>query len=189
MITTLQQNKFLQFALLVVVFFILCAIIPESDGNWLWRLPPYIAELPLIINNSVDYVMFDWWLIEVYDPEIEEYEEKPLMSEFTRSAAGVILFLIEFIREIFLGGQKTIVTFTSWDFVSENEWARWPALPWTVVAGGAAILGYALRGPKLALLVGFTFCYIAIFGQWEPTMETLSFVLIAAPVSVSLGLV
>ena len=58
-----------------------------------------------------------------------------------------------------------------------------------MVAGGAAILGYALNGPRLALFVDFTFCYIAIFGQWEPSMETLSFVLIAAPVSVLLGLI
>ena len=77
------------------------------------------------------------------------------------------------------------MTFTGWDWATENEWARWPALPWTVVAGGAAILGYALKGPRLALFVGFTFVYIAVFGQWEPSMETLSFVLIAAPMSVS----
>ena len=31
--------------------------------------------------------------------------------------------------------------------------------------------------------------FIALFGQWKPSMETLSFVLIAAPVSVVLGLV
>ncbi len=189
MITQIQENKFLQFALLVVIFFVLCAIVPQTEGNWLWRLPPYIAQLPLIINNSVEFIMFDWWPIQVYDPEIEDYEEKAMMSEFTRAASSVILFMIELIREIFLGGQKTIVTFTSWDYVSENEWARLPGLPWTVIAGGAAILGYALNGARLAIFVGLTFAYIAIFGQWEPSMETLSFVLIAAPVSVLLGLV
>ena len=67
-----------------------------------------------------------------------------------------------------------------------------PYLDWLFntlfVAGGAAILGYALKGPRLALFVGFTYVYIAVFGQWEPSMETLSFVLIAAPLSVLLGL-
>lgn len=188
MINNFQQNKFMQFGLLVVVFFILYAIIPHSEGSWLWRLPPLIAKLPLIINDSVEFVMFDWWPVQVYDPEIEEFEEKAMVGEITRAFSGVILFLIEFIREIFLGGQKTIVTFTSWDYVSENEWARWPALPWTVVAGGATILGYALKGPRLAILAGLTFTYIAIFGQWEPSMQTLSFVLVAAPASVLLGL-
>jgi glycine betaine/proline transport system permease protein len=63
-----------------------------------------------------------------------------------------------------------------------------PGVPWTVVAGGATILGYALAGRGLALLVGFSMTYIAVFGQWEPAMQTLSFVLVAAPVSVFIGL-
>ena len=45
-----------------------------------------------------------------------------------------------------------------------------------------------LRGVRLALLVGFALIYISIFGQWVPSMETLSFVLIAAPIAVFLGL-
>jgi len=188
MIETFRQKKYLQFVLLVVVFIFLCLVISPSEGNWFWRLPPLIKSLPQIINDAVNYVLYDWWLIDVWDPDIEEYEEKPLMNQFTRSASGLILFMIEFVREIFLGGVKTIVTFTGWDWATENEWARWPALPWTVVAGGAAILGYALKGPRLALFAGGTFVYIAVFGQWEPSMETLSFVLIAAPVSVLLGL-
>jgi glycine betaine/proline transport system permease protein len=187
-IEALRQKKYLQFILLLVVFLLLCAIVSPSEGNWLWRLPPLIKQLPSIINGAVDYILFDWWLIEVWDPDIEEYEQKPLMNQVTRAASGLILFMIEFVREIFLGGVKTIVTFTGWDWATENTWARWPGLPWTVVAGGAAILGYALKGLRLALFVGFTFVYIAVFGQWEPSMETLSFVLIAAPMSVLLGL-
>ena len=56
------------------------------------------------------------------------------------------------------------------------------------MAGGAIILGYALKGKGLALLAGLATGYIAIFGQWVPAMETLSFVLVAAPVSCVLGL-
>jgi len=50
------------------------------------------------------------------------------------------------------------------------------------------MLGYALKGRGLAMLAGFGTLYISIFGQWQPSMETLSFVLVAAPVSVILGL-
>ena len=63
-----------------------------------------------------------------------------------------------------------------------------PALPWTVIAGWAILLGYKLQGTRLAILAAFTTMYIGIFGQWQPSMETLSFVLIAAPVSFVLGL-
>jgi len=183
-----NHPKLFQFFGLLVVFALLCLFIAPSDSNVLWRFPSLIAGLPYLINDSVEYLMFDWWPIQVYDPEIEEFEEKPLLQQVTRAISASILFVIGLIREIIMGGVKTIVTFTSWDFVSENKWARWPALPWTVVAGGAILLGYKLQGKGLAMLAGFSTIYLAVFGQWEPSMQTLSFVLIAAPVSVILGL-
>jgi glycine betaine/proline transport system permease protein len=189
MIEALQQKKYLQFILLLMVFVVLCIVVAPSDSNYLWRLPPLLKELPNSIYNGVEFVLFDWWLVDVWDPDIEEYEQKPLMNLFTRAFSGSILFLIEFIREIMLGGVKTIVTFSGWDWATENKWAVWPALPWTVVAAGGTILAYALSGWRLAIFVCVTFCYISIFGQWEPAMQTLSFVLIAAPISVLLGLV
>ncbi len=182
-----RHPQLAQFAALLVVFFILYFAISPSENNILWRLPAFLAAVPEMLNNSVEFVMFEWMPIETYNPEIEDYEESALMIEITRSISRAVLFCIEFIREILVGGQKTIVAFTSWDFVSENEWAYWPALPWTVVAGVAITLGYALSGRWLAILVACATTYIAVFGQWEPAMETLSFVLIAAPLSVLLG--
>jgi len=163
MMEVLRSRKYLQFILLLIVFALMCILIKPSDSNWLWRLPPLLKQLPIMINNAVDFMMFEWWPIEVYDPDIEEYEQKPLLRQVTRSVSGFILFLIEFVREIFLGGVKTIVTFTSWDWATEN-------------------------GVRLAIFVALTFIYIAVFGQWEPSMQTLSFVLIAAPVAVLFGL-
>ena len=151
MMDMLREHKYLQFLLLIAVFILMCMFVPVTDGSWLWRLPPFFKQVPLIINNSVDFLMFEWWLVDVYDPDIEEYEQKPVMRQVTRAISGLVLFMIEFVRELMLGGVKTIVTFTSWDWVSENKWARWPGLPWTVVAGGAAILGYRLSGIGLAL--------------------------------------
>lgn len=188
MMATLKDRKFFQFGLLLSVFVVLCLVIAPSDTNVLWRLPPFIKALPGLINEWVEFVMFQWWPIDVYDPEIDDYEQKPLLKEFTRSVSGAVLFLIQLVREILLGGVKTIVAFTGWDWVTDNPWAKWPALPWTVIAAGAAILGYALNGARLACLAGFSLLYIAAFGQWEPSMQTLSFVLVAAPVSVLLGL-
>ena len=183
-----KHPKLMQFALLLVVFLILCAVVIPSETNVLWRFPSLFAGLPGTINAFAEYLMYDWMLIEIYDPELEEFEESALIKELTRGFSRGVLFCIDLIREILLGGVKTIVAFTSWDFIKENKWAVWPALPWTVVAGGAVILGYALRGKGLALLAGLATGYIAIFGQWVPAMETLSFVLVAAPVSCVLGL-
>ncbi len=183
-----KYSKVAQFAVLLAVFFLLCLLISPSESSYLWRLPPLLKQLPAIINESVDYLMFDWWPVQVYDPIIEDYEEEALFREFTRAISGFFLFVINFIREIFLGGNKTVVAFTSWDFINQNPWVRWPALPWTVITGWAIILGYRLQGLRLAILIAVCTTFIAVFGQWKPSMETLSFILIAAPVSVILGL-
>ena len=182
-----KHTQLVQLAGLLVVFFILCFAISPSETNILWRLPSFLAAVPEMLNNSVEFVMFEWMPVEIYNEEIEDTEESAMMIELTRSISGGLLFCIELIRELLVGGQKTIVAFTSWDFVSENEWAYWPALPWTVVAGVGITLGYALSGRWLAILVACATGYISLFGQWAPAMETLSFVLIAAPLSVLLG--
>jgi len=50
------------------------------------------------------------------------------------------------------------------------------------------LLGYHLQGVRLALLAGIGACYLSLFGQWEPSMQTLSFVLITAPICFIFGL-
>ncbi len=182
-----KHPQLLQFGILLIAFFALCLLINPSDTNILWRFPALIAKVPEILNNAVEFIMFEWFPIETYNVEIDDVEETALMLEITRSISRSVLFCIEFIREILVGGQKTIVAFTSWDWISENKWAYWPALPWTVVTGVAVTLGYALSGRWLAILVACGAGYISLFGQWEPAMETISFVLIAAPLSVVLG--
>ena len=183
-----KLSKPVQFAILMIAFILLCLFVGPSDSNYLWRLPPLLKDLPFIINDTVRGLMFEWMPIDVYDPTVDDYESKPLFREITRALSSYILFIIVLVREAVLGGVKTIVAFTSWDFVTENPWARWPALPWTVIAGWAILLGYQLQGKGLATLAGLCTVYIAVFGQWDPSMQTLSFVLIAAPVSVILGL-
>jgi len=188
MLAQLKSSKLAQFAILLIVFILLCMVIDPSEDSYLWRLPPLLKDIPYLINDMVQGLMFDWMPIDVYDPMIEEYEQKPLFREVTRAVAGGFLFVIEAVRELILGGVKTIVAFTSWDFVSDNPWAKWPALPWTVVAGWAIVLGYRLQGWALALLSGIAMLYVSLFGQWMPSMQTLSFIMIAAPVSVLLGM-
>ena len=184
-----KHPKLLQFSFVLVVFFLLCFTINPSENNIFWRLPPLIAWLPIWINDVVEFLLHEWMPIEYFDSNVEEVKTRPLVLHITRAISRSMLFLIELIREIILGGRKTIVAFTSWDFVTENKWARVPALPWTVVAGGAFILGYKLQGKGLAIFAAIATIYISAFGQWKPSMQTLSFVLVAAPISFILGLV
>jgi len=155
----------------------------------LWRLPPYLGWLPIWVNDSLFFLLEDWMPIEIWDADVQEYTTRPLVLQITRMISASMLFLIEFIREILIGGVKTVVAFTSWDWIDANPWAELPGIPWTIVTAGAIILGYKLNGKGLAIFAAITMIYISVFGQWKPSMETLSFVLVAAPVSFFLGLV
>jgi len=183
------EHKWTQFVALLAVFFALVMAIDPATGGNLWRLQETMFwRLPDIVNDGLKYLINDWWIVEIYDAELDLTEESTMMKEFTRTLSGAILFSINLIRELLLGGVKTVVAFTSWDFISENKWARIPALPWPAVAAGAFLAGHYLGGRSLSVLAGASTIYIAVFGQWTPAMQTLSFVLVAVPLSVVLGL-
>ncbi|WP_170476515.1 ABC transporter permease [Ruegeria arenilitoris] len=68
---------------------------------------------------------------------------------------------------------------------------RWPMLgpiPWTAIAGAAAVLGYYLGGWRLAVLAGGTFVWTALIGQWDIAMQTMSVLVVAAPIAFLIGL-
>ena len=153
-----------------------------------WRLPPLLGWLPIWINDSLFFLMNEWMPMEFWNEDTQEFKTQPLLLQISRNLTYFMTFLIELIREILIGGKNTVVAFTSWEWISENPWAELPGLPWTIVAAGAAILGYKLSGKGLALFAGLVMIYISIFGQWKPSMQTLSFILIAAPLSFIFGL-
>ncbi len=188
MFQNISKSRPQQFGLLFLVFFILYFFIPHNEGSWLWRLPPLLKDIPLMINNLLDNLMFNWFKIQVWDPDWEMYEEKTLFRQITRGIASGVLFFIIFIREVFLGGIQTISAITGDGLVKTFKWIYLPALPWTAVVIGAFIIGYKLQGIYLGVVASFGFLYVSIFGQWEPTMETLSLVLFTAPVCFILGL-
>ncbi len=153
-----------------------------------WRLPPLLGWLPIWINDGLFFLLNEWMPMEFWDSATQEYKTRPLILQISRNITAFMTFLIELIREILLGGVETIVAFTSWNFVSAYKWAKLPGLPWTIVAAGAAILAYKLSGKGLAIFAGLVMVYISVFGQWKPSMQTLSFILVAAPLSFIFGL-
>ena len=204
-----KYPKAIQWIFLFIIFFGLCFAIQIPEGyefakagtefidkdkldqtkySVFWRLPAFIAWMPGWINDSVYFLLNEWFPIEYFDSSIQETKSRPLVLHITRLFSSSMLFLIQFIREILIGGVDTIVAFTSWDFLSANPWAKLPGLPWTIVAGGAVLLGYKLSGKNLAIFAAITMIFISAFGQWKPSMQTLSFVLVAAPISFALGL-
>lgn len=95
------------------------------------------------------------------------------LMAFTRAFAELVEFLLDVTANLLYGK------------------SRWPGLgpiPWVVIAGTMAVVGQVLGGWRLALLSGGTFVWIAVMGQWKWAMETLSVIVVAAPLSVLLGL-
>ena len=68
---------------------------------------------------------------------------------------------------------------------------RWPNIgpvPWTAIAAVAGIVGYYLGGWRLAFLALGTFVWTALIGQWKLAMETMSVLVVAAPLAFTIGL-
>ena len=63
-----------------------------------------------------------------------------------------------------------------------------PSLSWIAVTAIAVLAAHYAGGRKLALLVGCCFLYLAVFGQWDSAMITLSSIAIAVPFGVAGGL-
>ncbi len=184
----IKSSKQAQFGLLFILFFALYFLIPHNESNYFWRLPSILKGIPLWINNIIFNALYEWFPLKVWDPVFEMYEEKAAFREFTKSVSKSLLFLITFVRELLLGGDKTIDLFVSDAWLKNNEWMTWPALPWTAGTAGAFLLGYKLDGIRLGLLGGIGALYVSVFGNWVPSIQTLSFVLITTPICFILGL-
>jgi glycine betaine/proline transport system permease protein len=93
------------------------------------------------------------------------------------------------VTRAFADGVEWLLDVTANLLYGKARWPRIGPIPWTAIAVGAAVLGYALGGWRLAAFAGGTFVWIAALGQWEWAMETLSVIVVAAPFAILLGLV
>ena len=184
----IRSSKPAQFGILLIVFLLLYNLVPHNEGNYFWRLPSLLAFIPIKLNEIIYAALYEWFPLKVWDPIFEMYEEKAAFREFTKSISKGLLFLITFVRELLLGGDKIIDVFVNDAWLKDNDWMTWPALPWTAATVGAFLLGFQLGGIRLALLGGIGSLYVSIFGNWVPSIQTLSFVLITTPICFVLGL-
>ncbi|MGI9482872.1 MAG: ABC transporter permease [Hyphomicrobiales bacterium] len=63
-----------------------------------------------------------------------------------------------------------------------------PPLTWIAVIAIVVALGRYASGWRLGIFAGLCFSYLAVFGQWESSMVTLSSIIIAVPLGVIGGL-
>ena len=101
-------------------------------------------------------------------------------KDITRAISSGIEVPLQFTENLLHKG------FENWDIAPVS---------WLLVVGLAAIVGWRLKGWRLALLGGGCFFYLALFsrrGIWELAMQTLSAISVSAPlaglIGVSLGI-
>ena len=98
MLTNFKNSRFQQFTFLIFVFLLLYFLIPEDENSLLWRLPPILKDIPLLINNFLDNLMFEWLTVPVWDSDWQMYEDKAVFRIITRSISDFLLFLIIFYK-------------------------------------------------------------------------------------------
>lgn len=105
------------------------------------------------------------------------------LFDFIREDLG----LIHITRGIAAGLEQLLNT-TANLLYGKHRWPYVGPLPWAAVAGSTAVLGYWLGGWRLATLAGGTFVWTAVIGQWKLAMETMSVIVVAAPIAFLVGL-
>lgn len=143
--------------------------------------PPLFAFVALVAVTVVLAMLipaFDKWPAEWVVPVrvwVTEFFAwlGAVAKPVTRALAWVLAQPLAFIEAILYRGVP--------------DWGLKP-LPWVAVVAGAAILGHWLAGIRLALFAGICAAYLAVFGLWQDSMQTLSIVLVTVPLAAASGL-
>jgi glycine betaine/proline transport system permease protein len=86
------------------------------------------------------------------------------------------------------GGLEWVLDATGNLLYGKRRWPNLGPIPWTSIAAAAAVLGYYLGAWRMSLLAGGTFVWTALIGQWDIAMETMSVLVVAAPLAFVIGL-
>ena len=133
-----------------------------SAGEGFW---PSLSILP---SNVAD-----WFNAIVWSLRKHEIFGLFTFRDVTRAIGNQIVGPLKFSESLLISGFRDLNV---------------PALPWVVTAGIAGVIGWYLKGWRLALLAVSCIVYFALFGKWKLAMTTLSLVLVTAPIAFGIGL-
>ena len=160
------QRRGLLYGIVALAIIILGQI---AAGRVAW-VAKYPSEWMLPLKDWID-AFFEWL---TYDARFFEGTSIEFTARnMTRGFAAWLAYPLGLTESLFFDGFSHSV----------------PALPWITVAGLAAILGHWVGGWRTALLAGVAFTYLAVFGVWQPSMQTFALVVITVPMVFLVGVI
>ena len=134
--------------------------------SWIDTVP---AGWALPVADWINFVVR--WLIDGLDFGPFTFKE------LTRAIAWLLSQPMLFAKGVFVTG-----------FELGGSAIRIPSMSWVALVGIAGLLGLFAQGWRLGMLLGALFLYLAVFGQWDSAMITMSSVVVAVPFGVVGGL-
>ncbi len=137
---------------------------------------PWAWQYPRDWNVPLRFWVSDFmkWLVDDFDLGLFTFKE------LTRSLSWLLHWPLATAQGLLSAGFGIEL--------GEDEMLRLPRLSWLGIVALAVILGHLARSWGLAALTGSCFLYLALFGQWDSAMVTLSSIIIAVPIGVASGL-
>ena len=114
------------------------------------------------------------WLINDFDLGLFTFKE------LTRSVAWLLEWPLRAAQSLLAEGFSR--------GIGRDAVEVFPRIPWVALLAVCALAGLSVRGFGLAALVAGAFLYLAVFGQWESAMVTLSSIAITVPLGAGAGL-
>ena len=114
------------------------------------------------------------WLVNDFDLGLFTFQE------LTRSIAWLLEWPLRAAQSLFAEGFSR--------GIGREAVEVFPRIPWVALILVCALAGFFLRGFGLAALAAGAFLYLAVFGQWDSAMVTLSSIVIAVPLGAGAGL-
>ena len=101
-------------------------------------------------------------------------------KELTRSIAWLLEWPLRAAQSLFAEGFSR--------GIGRDAVEVFPRISWVALIAVCALAGLSARGFGLAALAAGSFVYLAVFGQWDSAMVTLSSIVIAVPLAAGAGL-
>ena len=147
-----------------LVLYLLQDLVPwvaKYPKAWIVPLKGWISDFMKWLINDLDFGLFTF-------------------KELTRSVAWLLTWPLVAAQGLLAEG----LTFSS----DPEAPVLVPRISWIALIAVMAGMGYVVRDWKLAVLIALCFIYLAVFGQWDSAMVTLSSIAIAVPIGIGLGL-